>query len=180
MGISRRSFLALVGGGLALSTARPLLSASPWVLRPPGALASSAFLAACLRCGKCAQVCRYGSIRIASGADGTLVGTPFIRPRETPCFLCMDCVPACPTGALRPGTAREKAAMGIAVVDRDTCLAWQGNVCHTCFMACPFYDKAIVLEDFSRPVVREEHCVGCGICEHVCPMRTAAIRVRQE
>jgi len=29
-----------------------------------------------------------------------------------------------------------------------------------------------------RPVVDEERCVGCGICENVCPVEPAAIIVR--
>jgi NAD-dependent dihydropyrimidine dehydrogenase PreA subunit len=28
-----------------------------------------------------------------------------------------------------------------------------------------------------RPVVNEKKCVGCGVCEHVCPADPAAISV---
>jgi NAD-dependent dihydropyrimidine dehydrogenase PreA subunit len=42
---------------------------------------------------------------------------------------------------------------------------------------CPFQGEAIGQDGQLRPVVSEQ-CVGCGICERVCPAEGAAIRVR--
>ena len=149
------------------------------VLRPPGALPENEFLATCIRCGKCAQVCPYGSIRMASLLDGIAVmGTPIIQARRTPCYLCMKCPPVCPSGALKR-TLREKEAvrMGAAVINKKECLAWQGTLCRSCYDDCPLYNEALTMDTELRPVVNEKKCVGCGICENVCPVESTAILV---
>jgi ferredoxin-type protein NapG len=148
-------------------------------LRPPGALPEREFLARCLRCGKCAQVCPYRSIRIAGLLDGLeLMGTPFIRARDTPCWLCMKCTAVCPSGALdRKVKAKESVRMGTAAIDRNACLAWQGTLCRSCYDDCPLFNEALVMDAELRPVVNEKKCVGCGVCEHVCPVEPAVIRI---
>lgn len=147
------------------------------LLRPPGALDEAEFLATCLRCGKCAQVCPRKAILIGRGDKGLAIGTPYIEPRRAACDLCLDCVPVCASGALRPV---EKAAvrMGLAEINRDTCLAWLGDECKVCYTACPFYNQAIRLEDHKRPVVDKTVCTGCGICEHVCILDPPAVVVK--
>lgn len=148
-------------------------------LRPPGALREREFLARCLRCGKCAQVCPYQSIRIAGLLDGLEhMGTPFINPREKPCWLCMKCTAACPSGALdRKVKTKESVRMGLAAIDTKTCLAWQGTLCRSCYDDCPIYNEALVMDEELRPVVNEKKCAGCGVCENVCPVEPAAIGV---
>jgi MauM/NapG family ferredoxin protein len=148
-------------------------------LRPPGALPEQRFLATCIRCGKCAQACPYGAITLAVLLDGLeIMGTPVIRPRKAPCYLCMKCPPVCPSGALKRTLAKkEEVRMGIAAVDKKTCLAWQGTLCRSCFDECPFFDIAIRLDDKLQPIVDRTKCVGCGICEGVCPADPAAIAV---
>lgn len=149
-------------------------------LRPPGALPETDFLATCIRCGKCAQACPYRAITMASLLDGLAVmGTPVIRARRKPCYLCMKCPPVCPSGALRRSLKdREQVRMGTAVVSRETCLAWRETLCRSCFDDCPLIGEAIVMDDDLRPVVEDRKCVGCGICENVCPVENAAIAVR--
>lgn len=149
-------------------------------LRPPGALPEREFLAACIRCGKCAQACPYRSIRMAGLLDGVaLMGTPVIRARETPCFLCMKCPPVCPSGALKRTVRRkEDVRMGEALIDKKTCLAWEGTLCRSCYDDCPLQNEAIIMDAELRPVVDEKKCVGCGICENVCPTEPAAVTVR--
>lgn len=148
-------------------------------LRPPGALPEQRFLATCIRCGKCAQACPYGSIRLAGILDGlSIAGTPLIRPRSIPCYLCMKCPPVCPSGALQRTVARkEEVRMGLARVDTARCLAWQGTLCRSCYDDCPIFDVAIRMDAELRPVVDERRCVGCGICENVCPVDPQAILV---
>ncbi|HMK61917.1 MAG TPA: 4Fe-4S dicluster domain-containing protein [Dissulfurispiraceae bacterium] len=149
-------------------------------LRPPGAQAESQFIASCIRCGKCAQVCPYRSIKIASILDGlTMMGTPFIRAREVPCYLCMKCPPVCPSGALdRKLRQKQDVRMGSAIIDKNACLPWQGTLCRSCYENCPIFDEAIVLDGELRPVVDKNKCIGCGICENVCPVERAAITVK--
>ncbi len=98
--------------------------------------------------------------------------------RETPCYVCMDCPPVCPTGALdNTLTDMRDVRMGLAVIDEDKCLPYLGVICRSCFDKCPLYREAITLEDERYPMVMKEHCIGCGICEHVCPAEEVAIRV---
>jgi MauM/NapG family ferredoxin protein len=150
------------------------------LLRPPGATDERHFQARCIRCGTCAQVCPYRSIALASIFDGlSQMGTPFVEPRKVPCYLCMKCPPACPTQALDNALAeKEKVRMGIAAIDRKTCFAWLGTLCRSCYENCPIFDEAIRMDNELRPVVDDKKCVGCGICENVCPADPAAIVVR--
>ncbi len=149
-------------------------------LRPPGAQGEMNFFASCIRCGKCAQVCPYRSIIVASLLDGlSMMGMPYIRAREIPCYLCMKCPPVCPSGALDRKLAHmQDVRMGTAIIDKKTCLPWQGTLCRSCYENCPIFNEAIIMDDQLRPVVDQNKCVGCGICENVCPVDPAAIIVK--
>ena len=52
-------------------------------LRPPGALPENEFLARCLHCGQCAQVCPFNCIVLRTGFNFSSgrAGTPQIFPR---------------------------------------------------------------------------------------------------
>lgn len=227
----RRGFLLSIATGvgvvgLALAGYVPVLSG--WVkrLRPPGALAEREFLASCIKCGQCVQVCPVKAIKLADAADGFGNGVPFIDARAQACdFSCdaVQCVLACPTGALTHTLdKKEQVRMGLAKLARpDACLARQGKgfkgpargadykglhryvkidrwkpirvadhpydleLCDLCVRECPIKD-AIVLEPMSSdaadkrrtPVVKQA-CVGCGMCEMICPAGPAAIVVEE-
>jgi ferredoxin-type protein NapG len=104
----RRRFLksaALGAGvlGLALTGAVPVLTRTSQRLRPPGALDERDFLAACIKCGQCVQVCPVEAIHPGDLFDGFGVGAPVIDPRRQACDFACDvaqCILACPTGAL--------------------------------------------------------------------------------
>ena len=149
-------------------------------LRPPGALPEQKFQATCIRCGKCVQACPYGSIRMATLLDGlAAMGSPIIQPRRTPCYLCLKCPPVCPSGALnRNLRKKEETRMGLAEINRDSCLAWQSTLCRSCYDECPIFSEAIRMDDQLRPVINQDKCVGCGICENVCPVGPEAIKVK--
>ncbi len=150
------------------------------LLRPPGSRSEIDFISRCIRCGKCSQICPYNSIRIASIIEGlTVMGTPYIRARDIPCYLCMKCPPVCPSGALnRELKKKQDVRMGKAVINKKECLAWQGTICRSCYQSCPIFDEAIKIDNELRPVVYEKKCVGCGICENVCPVDPSAIVVK--
>ena len=105
--------------------------------------------------------------------------------------MCEDipCVRACPTGALDPVLENiDDARMGLAVIDIENCLSWQGLRCEICHRECPLQEKAITVEHHPRrmskhamfvPLVHSNACTGCGICEKACPTQEAAIRVLQ-
>jgi ferredoxin-type protein NapG len=134
--ISRRKFLktstlVVTGGAIAYGgISVPLLRKSRLLLRPPGALDEDVFLASCIKCGQCLQVCPPQVINLAGISQGFGIGTPYIIPREGGCILCsgLPCVLACPTGALAHELSLGKdAEMGLAVISHpDTCLSVRG------------------------------------------------------
>jgi ferredoxin-type protein NapG len=245
--------ILLTGGvfGAALSGYLPLVYAQKPRLRPPGALEEKDFLASCIKCGQCVQVCPVRAIKLADLVDGFGVGAPYIDAREQACdFSCdaVQCILACPTGSLtyvkpefmktRPGTelasapiliAKEKdpeptlnlkERIGVARLTRpETCLAIQGKgfkgqarganfkgrmrymsvdrwkpipvkdhpydveECDLCVRECPV-KNAITIETVFAPdgtkrksPVVHEPCVGCGVCEMICPVEPAAIEI---
>ncbi len=199
-GVTRRQFLAGTVGaacaaglaGLALASYTRQASALPaYAIRPPGALAESDFLGACVRCGLCVRDCPYDTLRLAQPGEDVALGTPYFIAREVPCEMCEDipCVPACPTGALDHNlTNIDDARMGLAVVvDQETCIAFRGLRCEVCFNVCPVRGKAITLEMQHNtrsgkhalfiPIVHSSDCTGCGKCERACILEEAAIKI---
>lgn len=145
-------------------------------IRPPGARPEAEFAALCIRCGRCVEICPYGTLKPTDWSLGIDAGTPEVIPREIPCYLCMLCPPECPTGALDPILEMRQVRMGVAQVDGETCYAHLGILCRTCIDECPLEGEAIFQDGELRPVVTEK-CVGCGLCERFCPAESAAIRV---
>lgn len=148
-------------------------------LRPPGALPESEFLARCVSSGHCVQACPVSAIRLVWVSDARWNGKPAIEPAVQACVICEDlkCTKVCPSGALRP-VARDEIRIGIAKVHPERCLRTAGEDCRICVDKCPIGERAIRLSvegDFVE--VREEGCVGCGVCEMVCPAQPRAIRV---
>jgi ferredoxin-type protein NapG len=191
-------FLGL--GGAIWESAVVKLKASDMVLRPPGAVDEEDFIKACIRCGTCVESCPYDTLKLAVLEDNVAIGTPFFTPRETPCYMCTDvpCVPLCPSGALNIDLlARKeqkddkddldinKARMGVAVIDQESCLAYWGIQCDACYRICPLMGQAITLQfkrnertgrhAYLEPHVHNDVCTGCGLCEHACVTDKAAI-----
>ena len=196
-------------GGLLWSGYSDEVKASPLVLRPPGAIAEEDFLKACIKCGLCAEACqnrdsnkdketgkaRPGTLQMAKGGDHRMIGTPFFIPTEVPCYMCEDipCVPVCPSGALDQLSVSnekgeldiDKSRMGLAVVHKESCIAFWGIQCDACYRACPLLDEAITLEyqknartgkhAFLLPIVHSDVCTGCGLCEAACVTEEPAI-----
>ena len=248
----RRRFLrsaAITAGVVAVSLLGYIPVVKGWVnrLRPPGALNEDRFLASCIKCGQCVQVCPVNAIKLMNLESGFGNGTPYIDARAQACdFSCdgLQCVLACPTGTLThdlnfPADTR----MGIArLANPNKCLAMQGEgfkgqargadytgllrydeidrwnpirvsehpydleLCDLCVRQCPIEIRitqcaeaepvegkiervaqkqgnecppihAIALEEVDgvmTPVIKEG-CVGCGVCEMICPPEPAAI-----
>ena len=209
-----------LGGGIVIS---PYALQAEMRLRPPGAVPEEEFLALCIKCGQCLQVCPYHSIKLADMAKGHGVGTPYIDARERGCYACsaVPCVLACPSGAL--DHAVEKPAdiqMGIAVLEfPNKCLAitntpvpkghsqrihdftnaqnnvtqlerdvldkldaFEGKQCTICADMCPIPNplSAIAMTPFEEGKKPEVYdgCIGCGVCEELCPANEAAIVIK--
>lgn len=191
-------------------------------LRPPGALQERQFLAACIKCGQCVQVCPVQAIVLADMDEGVGTGVPYIDARGQACdFSCdaLSCILACPTGALSHDlAAKEEVEAGFARLARpEACLARRGegfrgrtrgdsfrgrlryeevdrwnpipvrdhlydrDPCDLCVLECPIGETALELVPLDAegttaftPLVKDG-CVGCGVCEMVCPADPPAI-----
>ncbi len=210
--------LGLVLGGGYITT--PYLKTEEKHLRPPGAVEEKRFLALCIKCGQCLQVCPYHSIKLADLMKGYGMGTPYIEARERGCYLCgaLPCVLACPSGALDHHAEKPTdVKMGVAVLESpQTCFAvtktpiskayldrvythphtrqveeeilkklalFEGKSCTLCVDMCPLPNSSLAIEMITtgdgvvKPLVKDG-CVGCGVCEELCPVVAPAIVVR--
>ncbi len=142
------------------------------LLRPPGAIAEEAFLAACTRCGDCAGACPHDAIVSAPQSLREAAETPIIDPIRSPCRMCEDlpCIAACEPGALR---SEAPAALGTASVQALDCLNRLGSPCSLCSEHCPV--PGVVSLGEGAPSIDPHLCTGCGICQHVCPAPHNAI-----
>lgn len=165
----------LAGAGapwLLARTMLPEVHANPIQhLRPPGALRDdAAFVAACIGCGLCGEVCPPRCILFHDRDGGDQANTPYINPEHKACILCSKCMEVCPTAALTERPVRE-VDMGIAQIDRAACYPWvDKGICGACVSICPLGDEAIAFKMWNqyRPYVKDG-CVGCGLCVEVCP-----------
>ncbi len=161
-------------------------------IRPPGSLAEENFLARCVRCGQCLNVCPTNVLQPAldeAGIEG--LWTPVLKMQYGYCeYDCVRCSQVCPTGAIQSLSVQDKHEggydkIGNAFVDRSRCLPWAfGKECLVCQEVCPVSPKAIYFQyrRFSPeggggriwmkvPYVDAERCIGCGACEYNCPVQ---------
>ena len=137
------------------------------------------------------QACPTNAIQPAvlqAGLDG--LWTPVIVPISGYCeYECYRCTRVCPTHAIASLTLEEKKQfkIGTAVINRGTCYTYaDGYNCAVCEEHCPVPDKAIKfrevevynfrgkLKKVKQIYVVPDLCIGCGICENVCPRTDAA------
>lgn len=197
--LSRRQAIGALATGAAgvllLGTDLRLRQDNPWRIRPPGVMDENTFLSTCVRCSQCMKICPTTALQPALTEAG-LAGlwTPLVVPRVGYCdYGCTACGQVCPSGAipLLPLEDKRLAVIGKASIDRNRCLPWASGVpCIVCEEMCPTPQKSIRLEEaqvvdssgqtsiVQRPSVFRDLCIGCGICEHNCPLEgSAAIRV---
>ncbi len=154
----------------------------PELIRPPGALPENEFLDKCTRCNECVKVCPEEAIMKFVGEDSVNHLTPILTLRKSACILCEDfpCIKVCEPKALEELISPRDVRMGTAVINTKLCHAWaDGADCDYCIKDCPFPGDAIYLDDQRRPVVLNDVCTGCGLCEQICPSRQAAIVIKR-
>ena len=140
-------------------------------VRPPGAIAEVAFLAACTRCNACVEACPPRAIRTAATGEGFAAGTPHLEVELQPCIACpeMPCATACPTGALVV-PERKWAGYKLHVLELvpERCVTFSGVTCRACADSCPVGPAALAMDGDGHPVIKAEGCVGCGVCVRAC------------
>ena len=143
------------------------------LIRPPGALPEEEFVSVCTGCGECLKVCPNNALQstlLEAGLAGLY--TPRLVPRIGYCEeFCNFCGRVCPTEAIRILPIEEKRLiqMGVAHIDKTRCIAWdKDKICLVCNEQCSYH--AIVGDEKKRPIMKEEKCTGCGICENKCPV----------
>lgn len=148
-------------------------------LRSPGAIAEDLLLATCYRCGACADACPADAIFALDPSHGVAAGTPVIDPDRAPCVVCdgLQCTKVCSSGALIELTEARQIRMGLAEVYGPLCVRQADEACSLCVDRCPMGEAALFFPNEGPPVVRSD-CVGCGVCQQVCPTSPKAIVVR--
>ena len=167
------------------------------VIRPPGSVAEDEFLRRCIKCDQCIRVCPTNVLQpslFEAGLEG--LWTPIMISKMGWCELnCTLCSQVCPTGAIREISIAEKLGVGpfeakgpiktgTAFYNQGRCLPWAMDIsCVVCEEVCPVSPKAIFTRnvevtdrwgatlELKRPFIDAEKCIGCGICEHECPVK---------
>jgi len=148
---------------------------------PPGGKEIKTFQRRCTGCHLCVSKCPAGILTPATteyGINGFL--QPVVKFRHGFCnYDCTICTRVCPTHALQPlHSPEEKHQVQIGKVHflQENCVVnTQGSNCGACGEHCP--TGAVKMVPFGPselyltiPEVRPELCVGCGACEHICPV----------
>lgn len=168
------------------------------LIRPPGSVEESDFLAKCIKCDQCINSCPTNVLQPATYEEGGIEGlwTPVMNFDIGHCQLkCTMCSEVCPTGAIRKITVEEKMGkgqfeevgpirLGTAFYDFGRCLPHAMEVpCVVCEEVCPVSPKAIQTKDvevkdvwgeitlLNKPFIVPDLCIGCGICQTECPVK---------
>ncbi len=183
-------------GGISIAAATKVLGANLHdpnafrPVRPPGSVPEQEFLELCIRCGECFKSCPNNVLQpegFQQGLEG--LWTPLVDANWAGCeSSCNACGQVCPTGAIRALPLEEKrfARIGLASVDKKTCLPFAGaDACDLCVQECSaagyhaieytqvhteLDETGLPVEGsgFLAPVVLEDLCVGCGLCQTRC------------
>lgn len=196
-GSSRRQFLGATAAGLATAAlsgcrgdAAQKLDPTQCVL-PPGAGSLERFLDMCTGCQMCVANCPTHVLQPAYLQLG-LKG--FMKPRmdfstKYCLYDCHRCAEVCPAGAIRKlpitadrdtaGITKDTTRIAVAQFYVCRCLVAREDMdCGACTEHCP--TKALYTvpytgrdgQEHRLPRLDPALCIGCGACEHACPVTT--------
>ena len=146
-------------------------------VRPPGSASVERFLDHCTACQLCVSVCPTHVLQPSSLHDGVAgLLKPHLDFSASYCdYDCKRCGEACPSGALSALSIVEKrrTRIGLARFDASRCIVeTKRSACTLCIDHCPAkaIDTVALSDNLRLPHVKALLCIGCGRCEHDCPV----------
>ncbi len=146
-------------------------------ISPPGSVSIEHLKKNCIGCQLCISVCPSDVLQPAFleyGFTGMML--PRLDNKIGFCnFECTKCGEVCPTGAILALTKSEKKLTQIGTVQftqRLCIVESEGTACGSCSEHCPTQAVYMVpyKDDLTIPEVNTDICIGCGACEHACPV----------
>ncbi len=121
-------------------------------------------LDACIHCNLCVRACREVQVNDVIGMAGRGSNSKIVFDFDDPmgqstCVACGECVQACPTGALMPGSIVNEAGVGSREFDRDV-----DSICPYCGVGCQISykirdNKIAYVEGAGGPANENRLCV---------------------
>jgi len=147
-------------------------------VRPPGSASVERFLDRCTACQLCVSVCPTHVLQPSSLHDGVAgMLKPHLDFPASYCdYDCKRCGEACPSGALSALSLVEKrrTRIGLARFDASRCVVeTKRTACTLCIDHCPVkaIESVAISNNLRLPQVMALQCIGCGRCEHECPVQ---------
>jgi ferredoxin len=146
-------------------------------LSPPGSISAEHLLNKCTACHLCVSKCPSKVLKPAFleyGPEGIM--QPRMDFIQGYCnYDCTICSEVCPSGALQKLTKEEKHSvqMGHVVFVKTNCVVYTDETsCGACSEHCPTQAVSMVpyKNGLTIPSINPDICVGCGGCEHICPV----------
>ena len=150
---------------------------------PPGSESLRRYTSRCIGCHQCVSVCPTRVLKPAvftAGIAGMMV--PVMDYSVGFCeYECNRCSRVCPTGAISSIELEKKkrTQIGTVFLIDDDCVVFKNKEdCGACAEVCPTHAVTTEKrEGLFYPVVDNDPCIGCGSCEHACPVNPKAIFV---
>ncbi len=146
-------------------------------ISPPGSESHEHLKDMCIACQLCISACPTKVLQ-PSFLEYGLTGMMLPQMINTIAFCnyeCTKCSEVCPTGALMPLTIEQKKTtqIGRVFLNTDLCVVkTKEKSCGSCSEHCP--TQAVYMVPYKNfltiPETNPDICVGCGACEHVCPV----------
>jgi polyferredoxin len=151
---------------------------------PPGALSIEHLKENCIGCQLCISTCPTKVLQPAFleyGFTGMLL--PRMDNAVSYCnYECIRCTEVCPTGALVPLTVEQKKStqIGHVLFNKNICIVkTKEKSCGSCSEHCP--TQAVYMVPYKNgltiPETNISICIGCGACEHACPVKNPHVAI---